>query len=77
MDEVIVFHPLAQDDILEIVTLMLQDVALRLRDYGIDMQVTAQAKELLAKEGFDDVYGARPLRRAIQKQIEDRLSEEM
>lgn len=77
VDEIIVFHSLAAEHIKEIVSLMLEDVADRLSDHGMEIEVTDAAKELLAREGFDETYGARPLRRAIQRQIEDRLSEEM
>ncbi len=77
IDEIIVFHALNQEHIKEIVSLMVQEVAKRLAENQIAVEVTDAAKEYLAKEGFDENYGARPLRRAIQKEIEDRLSEEM
>lgn len=77
IDEIIVFHALNQEHIKEIVGLMVQEVAKRLAENEIQIQVTDAAKEYLAREGFDENYGARPLRRAIQKEIEDRLSEEM
>ncbi|UNC93385.1 ATP-dependent Clp protease ATP-binding subunit [Candidatus Contubernalis alkaliaceticus] len=77
IDEVIVFHSLAREHLKEIVVLMLQELVERLRDYDIELQTTESARELLAQEGFDPVYGARPLRRAIQKHVEDKLSEEM
>lgn len=77
VDEIIVFHALNQQNIREIVTLMINEVNERLKDNDIKIEVTDSAKGLLAKEGFDPMYGARPLRRAIQKKIEDRLSEEM
>jgi ATP-dependent Clp protease ATP-binding subunit ClpC len=57
--------------------MMLKDVAARLQEHDIEIEVTGAAMDLLAKEGFDENYGARPLRRAIQRQVEDRLSEEM
>jgi ATP-dependent Clp protease ATP-binding subunit ClpC len=77
IDESIVFHPLEQSHISEIVTLMAEELRKRLRQQDIDFSLTDSAKAFLAKEGFDPAYGARPLRRAIQKHIEDRLSEEL
>ncbi|MDO9574268.1 MAG: ATP-dependent Clp protease ATP-binding subunit [Candidatus Contubernalis sp.] len=77
IDEVIVFHSLTKEHLKEIVVLMLQELVDRLKDYNIELQTTEPARELLAQEGFDPVYGARPLRRAIQKHVEDKLSEEM
>lgn len=77
IDEIIVFHPLSQEHIKDIVGLMVQEVARRLAENEIGVEVSEAAKEYLAREGFDENYGARPLRRAIQKEIEDRLSEEM
>ncbi|ADG04900.1 ATP-dependent Clp protease ATP-binding subunit [Kyrpidia tusciae] len=75
IDEVIVFHALTQQDIMRIVDLMVDDLRKRLRDHDIDFELTDDAKAFLAKEGFDPTYGARPLKRAIQRHIEDRLSE--
>ncbi|AGK99910.1 ATPase with chaperone activity, ATP-binding subunit [Desulfoscipio gibsoniae DSM 7213] len=77
IDDIIVFHGLSQVHIKEIVGLMVQEVAGRLAENEIAIEVTDAAGEYLAREGFDEEYGARPLRRAIQKEIEDRLSEEM
>lgn len=77
IDEIIVFHSLSQEHIKDIVSLMVQEVAKRLAESEIKVEVTEAGKEYLAREGFDEDYGARPLRRAIQKEIEDRLSEEM
>lgn len=77
LDEIIVFHALNKEHIKEIVDLMLKDLIKRLMDYGISIEVTDDAKEIMAKEGFDPMFGARPLRRAVQKLIEDNLSEEM
>ncbi len=77
IDDVIVFHALAQEHIKEIVGLMVQEVAKRLAENEIEIEVTESAGEYLAREGFNEEYGARPLRRAIQKEIEDRLSEEL
>lgn len=77
IDEVIVFHSLEQEHIQQIVSLMTDELRKRLREQSIDFQLTDEAKKVLAKEGFDPAYGARPLRRAIQRHIEDRLSEEL
>ncbi|NLX85959.1 MAG: AAA domain-containing protein, partial [Clostridiales bacterium] len=77
VDETIVFHQLEEDHIIKIVDLMLAELSKRVEDLQISLEVTDQAKQLIAKEGFDPMYGARPLRRAIQNMIEDRLSEEM
>jgi ATP-dependent Clp protease ATP-binding subunit ClpC len=77
IDDVIVFHQLTEQEIVAIVDLMLArlDVQLRNKDMGIEM--TAEAKALLAKKGYDPVLGARPLRRTIQREIEDALSEKI
>jgi ATP-dependent Clp protease ATP-binding subunit ClpC len=77
IDEVIVFHSLEQEHIEQIVSLMTEDLRKRLKEQDIDFQLTEEAKKVLAKEGFDPAYGARPLRRAIQRHIEDNLSEEL
>ncbi len=77
IDEVIVFHALSEENIKEIVNLMAEELRKRLNEFGIDFVLTEEAKVFLAKEGFDPNFGARPLRRAIQKHIEDKLSEEL
>jgi len=78
LDETIVFHSLSAEHIRAIVDLMLKDVAERMKETGdIEIEVTDAVKEMLAREGFDETYGARPLRRVIRKKIEDRLSEEL
>lgn len=77
IDEVIVFHSLEQEHIEQIVSLMTEELRKRLKEQDIDFVLTETAKKILAKEGFDPAYGARPLRRAIQRHIEDRLSEEL
>ncbi len=77
IDEIIVFHALNQEHINEIVGLMLREVASRIKEHDIDLEIEDGVKELLAQEGFDENFGARPLRRAIQKQVEDMLSEEI
>ncbi|MDQ2084888.1 ATP-dependent Clp protease ATP-binding subunit [Herbivorax sp. ANBcel31] len=77
IDEIIVFHPLEEKHLVEIVGLMVDVLAKRLKDNAIDIEISDDAKVLLAKKGFDQVFGARPLRRAIQSMIEDKLAEEM
>jgi ATP-dependent Clp protease ATP-binding subunit ClpC len=75
IDEIIVFHPLTETEIGEIVELMVRELQKRLEEQDIRFTLTDRAKAFLAKEGFDPQYGARPLKRAIQRHIEDRLSE--
>ncbi len=77
VDEVIVFHSLEKEHLRQIVDLMLQELNIRLQEHELKLVVSEEAKEFLAEEGYDPVYGARPLRRAIQKYMEDKLSEEM
>ena len=74
IDETIVFHPLSQDEIVQIVELMVRDVQARLREREITFELTREAGLWLAREGFDPVYGARPLRRAIQRHLENPLA---
>jgi len=77
IDETIVFHSLEDAHLRQIVDLMLKNVAKRLAEKEIYLDVTRQAKDYMAREGFDPTYGARPLRRVIQRVIEDNLSEEI
>ena len=77
VDEIVVFKPLEREQTLAIARLMLSSVAKRLRERGIELTVTDEATALISSEGFDPEYGARPLRRAIQQQVEDALSEEI
>ncbi|MBO4885895.1 MAG: ATP-dependent Clp protease ATP-binding subunit, partial [Clostridia bacterium] len=77
VDELIVFHELEREDIRKIAALMLRDVAKRLEPQGISLEIGEDAVDLLAMEGYDSVYGARPLRRAIQRMMEDALSDEI
>ena len=75
VDSVIVFHTLSHEDIARIVDLELIKVRARLTEYGLGLEATETAKELLAREGYSEEYGARPLRRVIQNRIEDALSD--
>ena len=77
VDEIIVFPQLQKDEILEIVDLMIGKLDRRLADQGMSIVLTDKAKNLLAERGYDPVLGARPLRRAIQRDIEDELSEKL
>ncbi|HEY8488869.1 MAG TPA: AAA family ATPase, partial [Thermaerobacter sp.] len=77
IDELIVFHALTEEHLMKIVDLMLKRVADRLKEHGLELEVTEAAKRKLVKEGSDVVYGARPLRRTITRLVEDPLSEEM
>ncbi|MDQ3449431.1 MAG: ATP-dependent Clp protease ATP-binding subunit [Actinomycetota bacterium] len=77
IDDVVVFHTLSQEEIVRIVDLMIARLDERLRDKDMGIELTTAAKHLLAERGFDPVLGARPLRRAIQREIEDPLSEKI
>jgi ATP-dependent Clp protease ATP-binding subunit ClpC len=77
IDEIIVFHPLTQAEISQIVDVMLKEVRNRLREQEFELELTDEVHEFLAKEGYNPSYGARPLRRAIQRLIEDPLAEEI
>ncbi len=77
LDEIIVFHSLKEEQLRRILELMVAELKTRLADKEIDFDLTDEAKEFLLKEGYDATYGARPLRRMVQKHIEDVLSEEL
>ena len=77
VDEIIVFHSLEQEHIDKIAMLMMDNVARRLKERGIDLEITPEAARTVARAGYDLQYGARPLRRAIQRLVEDALSEEI
>ena len=77
IDEIIVFHQLTNDDIKEISVKMLGQLIKRLKDNNIIAEFTDEAIEKIASEGFDPVYGARPIRRVIQSEIEDMIAEKM
>ncbi len=74
IDEIIMFSPLTTDQMLEIVDLQMKEVRTRLEEHGLQVELTAAAREWLAKEGFDPSFGARPLKRALQKYVESPLS---
>ncbi len=77
IDDTIVFHSLSEDDISKIVIIMTKDLINRLEVLGIKLELTEEAIKFISKAGFDLEYGARPLKRAIQKELEDELSEEI
>ncbi|MDS1030382.1 ATP-dependent Clp protease ATP-binding subunit [Bacillota bacterium LX-D] len=77
IDELIVFHSLSKEHILDIVDLMINEVNKRLKEQDIEITVTDEAKAKLVEEGFDEEYGARPLRRTILRLIEDNLADGM
>src|SRR6185437_9046810 len=77
VDDVIVFHQLSRDEIFRIVDLMITKVDERLKDRDMGIEIRPGAKELLSERGYDPVLGARPLRRTIQREIEDHLSEKI
>jgi ATP-dependent Clp protease ATP-binding subunit ClpC len=77
VDDVIVFHQLTEDNIVEIVDLMIGRVDAQMKNRDMAIELTSDAKKLLAKRGYDPVLGARPLRRTIQREIEDTLSEKI
>ncbi|MEJ3750479.1 hypothetical protein WEI85_45380, partial [Actinomycetes bacterium KLBMP 9797] len=75
IDDTIVFHQLQQPEILQIVDIMIARIESQLRNKDMGLELTDEAKQYLASKGFDPVLGARPLRRTIQRDIEDNLSE--
>lgn len=77
VDEIIFFRMLSRSDVLKIVDIMLNSLRARINNLGMDIEVTQAAKEWLAEKGYDPAYGARPLRRVIQTEVEDRFSEAM
>jgi ATP-dependent Clp protease ATP-binding subunit ClpC len=77
LDEIIVFRPLTHEQIKAIVGILMERVRRELRGQNMDLELTPAAREVLAREGFDPKFGARPLRRAIQRLIEDPLSDEL
>jgi ATP-dependent Clp protease ATP-binding subunit ClpC len=77
VDEIIVFHELARDEVMQMVDLMTKRLTTQLEGQGLGIELTQSAKELLAEKGYDPQLGARPLRRAIQRLVEDVLSEKI
>src|SRR3954466_15144695 len=77
IDDIIVFHQLTEEEIVKIVDLMMARLDTQMRNKDMGIELTPEAKALLAKKGYDPVLGARPLRRTIQREIEDPLSEKI
>jgi ATP-dependent Clp protease ATP-binding subunit ClpC len=77
VDDIIVFHPLTREQIAEIVHVMLKDVHKRLAEEELKLRLTDEAIRFLVDHGYDENFGARPLRRAIQRYLEDPLSEKI
>lgn len=77
IDDIIVFNSLSKDDIYNIIDIELEKLLQRLTDLGYELQLTEEAKNFIAEKGFDKDFGARPLKRAIQKYIEDPMAEEI
>ncbi|MFN8455529.1 MAG: AAA family ATPase [Anaerolineae bacterium] len=74
IDEIIIFHTLTMEQVTQIVDLQMKEIANRLSDHGVNIELTDDARRWLAKEGYDPAFGARPLRRTLQKQVESPLS---
>jgi ATP-dependent Clp protease ATP-binding subunit ClpC len=77
VDDIIVFHPLQRDHIRSIVAILLQEVRKRLSEEELSVRLSEAATDFLVQHGFDEQYGARPLKRAIQRYVEDPLSEKI
>lgn len=77
IDEIIVFQSLTEDELKEIINLLVKDLTKRIEDNGYKLELTDKARALVLKEGYEPAYGARPLKRAIQRLIEDAVSEEI
>lgn len=77
IDDIIVFNPLEKEHIDSIITIELEKLYARIKDLGYNIQLSDKAKDFIAEKGFDKQYGARPLKRAIQKYVEDALAEEI
>jgi ATP-dependent Clp protease ATP-binding subunit ClpA len=77
IDEIIIFEPLTEEQIREIVDLMMKEVQARIEDRKMTVVLTDEAKSWLAHEGFDPMFGARPLRRTIQREVENPLSKKI
>ncbi len=74
IDEVIVFHPLSRQDLRQIVDLQIARLARQMQEHGYDLEVSDDARTLLANEGYDPTYGARPLKRVIQNRLQNALA---
>lgn len=77
IDDVILFNTLAREDIHQIIDIELEKLFVRIKEIGFEPSITEAAKDFISDKGFDSAYGARPLKRAIQKHVEDLLAEEI
>ena len=77
IDDVVVFHALEKKQVRAIADIQIERLAKRVREQDIEIDVSARARDLIANAGFDPVYGARPLKRAVQMRLETRLAEEL
>ena len=77
LDEVIIFHKLTKEDASKICDKILEGLQKRLKEQGIHIRVTSRARELITEKGYSEEFGARPLKRTVQKLVEDKLSEEI
>ena len=77
IDDIIVFHKLEKEDTAKIAEILLVNLRKRLAVMGVTMEITPNAMEVIVEKGYDSNYGARPLKRVIQKNVEDKLSEEI
>ena len=77
IDEIIVFHKLTDNDVKQIIEIMLKQLEKRMKEQSIELEIDESVKELIAKKGVDTNYGARPLKRAIQSMLEDKIAEEI
>jgi len=77
LDEIIIFHKLSHEDMKEIMEIQLDDLKKRMASRGFEIDFSAKAKELILQHGYDPQYGARPLKRVIQKEIENKVALEL
>jgi ATP-dependent Clp protease ATP-binding subunit ClpC len=77
LDDIIVFHELSEEQLRKIVDLMVEDLQKRMAEHKLGIELTDRAKSWLAREGYDPVFGARPLRRVIERQVENPLSSQL
>jgi ATP-dependent Clp protease ATP-binding subunit ClpB len=77
VDDTVLFKPLTVEEIKKIIELLLEEIRSRLRERSIDLTLTEAAKEVIAREAYDPVYGARPLKRYLQREIETRLGRQI
>ena len=74
IDDIVTFKPLERDELKQIIDLMLKNIVEKLNERGVEFKITDEAKELILEKGYDVQYGARPLKRAIQSLVEDKLA---